>query len=541
MSLKMLLRILDRFLDDRINTQTQHHLADLTGAQVFTSRRRASALLRELAAEPGPHVILGETEWGQPVRVPLELLVKAFAVLTGGTGAGKTMAAIIIIEAMINTLVSAIINRQPLPLSFGILDPKGELFLRTLYLLSEAIRQLPPAEAEALRRKINIIDLSLPDPLKSYNIASQWLDSDLDFFANSRAGMLQELLGDSLSLRGLAIIKNTVKLLAECRLPFSYFDHVLASEALRARLLARSQSEDLKHYFRHHFPSESRATIAAVRARIASSLLGSTSTRLALSGLESPDFRKLQDESMIVLIYCGGQNISEITRRTFQALALSDIRQAVFARTTKTPYLWICDEAQNFFRTRQLRENMTELLTMARSFGSFFLYLTQNLSTAVQDGEMLETLHTNIRWSLSLRGTARDCAFLQPALPLTGHLPKPRVNPYTPQEFYSPQEERALLLNGLAYLPDRTGWLWLKSRAGEAIKIKTRALEIPEGERFTECVNRLRLDPNTGYRTSRAAYLAEIERRDREWLGESESGQVEKLKKSYREDQEVGG
>ena len=60
---------------------------------------------------------------------------------------------------------------------------------------------------------------------------------------------------------------------------------------------------------------------------------------------------------------------------------------------------------------------------------------------------MLETLHTNIRWSLSLRGTSKDGAFLQPALPLTGRMPKPRMNPYVPAEFYSSSEERSMLLH----------------------------------------------------------------------------------------------
>src|SRR5207247_9356013 len=110
------------------------------------------------------------------------------------------------------------------------------------------------------------------------------------------------------------------------------------------------------------------------------------------------------------------------TARTLQALFLSDIRQAVFARRSRTPYLWMCDEAQNFFRTRYLRENMADLLTMSRSFGSFFLYLTQNLSTALQDRDMLEVLHTNIRWSLSRRGTARDAALLHTASAVTRRL-----------------------------------------------------------------------------------------------------------------------
>ncbi len=376
--------------------------------------------------------------------------------------------------------------------------------------------------------------------MTSYNIASAWSGSDLDFFATSRVGTFQELLpsGDGLTLRGSAIVKNILMLLAEHRLPFSYFDRVLSSETFRVTLLGRSSQDDVRDYFHFHFPNEGKATIAAVRARVVSALLSSLSLKLALSGETAPDFRRLQDEGKIVLINCAGPNISRTVARTLQALVLSDIRQGVFARQDNSPYLWVCDEAQNFFRTRQLRENMAELLTQSRSFGAFFLYLTQNLTTAVQETEMLETLHTNIRWSLSLRGTSKDGAFLQPALPLTGRMPKPRMNPYAPVEFYSSSEERSILLQGLAHLPDRTGWLWLKSMTGEAMKIKTRTLDLPERKVFQETVDRLRADASIGHRRSRAEYLAEIARRNEEFT-EEETNHIERLKKAYQEEQGV--
>jgi Helicase HerA, central domain len=524
---------LDKIVGRKIAGHTRNHLAGIADTQVHASRHRTASLLERMASETGPHALLGETEWDQPVRLPLEYLVKAHSVITGGTGSGKTMAALLIIKA--------ILESPETPLSLGVLDAKGELFERTLYLLSCKMDQLPNAEAEKLSQRIVIIDLSSQDPLTSYNIASPWSGSDLDFFANSRLDTLQELLpsGDGLSLRGSSIVKHVLRLLAEHHLPFSYFDRVLSSETFRTELLARSDDDDLKFYFRVHFPNESRATIAAVRARIASSLFGSLSIKLALSGQDAPDFRCLQDEGKIVLINCAGPNIPRTTARTLQALFLSDIRQAVFARSTQTPYLWVCDEAQNFFRTRQLRENMVDLLTMSRSFGSFFLYLTQNFSTAVQDGETLETFHTNIRWSLSLRGSSHDGAFLQTALPLTGRMRKPWANPYAQPEFYSPSEERGQLLGGLAHLPDRVGWLWLKSLTGEAMKIKTRTLKLPTGEAFQGTVGRLRADARIGHRTARDAYLAEIARRDGEYVTREEPDKIEQLKKSYREDQEV--
>ena len=205
----------------------------------------------------------------------------------------------------------------------------------------------------------------------------------------------------------------------------------------------------------------------------------------------------------------------------------------------KNPYLWVCDEAQNFFRTRQLRENMAELLTMSRSFGAFFLYLTQNITTAVQDGEMLETLHTNTRWSLSMRGTTKDGAFLKEAFPVTGRMPKPRNNPYAPTEFYSPAEERSILLSGLAHLPDRTGWLWLKSKTGEAMNIRTATLTLPEGTEFREAVDRIRDNPRIGQRLSRATFMAEIARRDDAFAKKDEPDAVEQLKKSYKSEEEL--
>jgi Helicase HerA, central domain len=528
---RALLRLADLFRGKRIDRAARDACREVAREPVCRSLRHAEALLTALEAEPGPHVELGETLWDErvPLAVPLPYLVKAHAVITGGTGSGKTMAALALIQSLLSTGAQRF--------SFGVLDAKGELFERTLYLVVRRLERLPDREAEALARRLVIIDLASPDPVTSYNIACPWAGSDPDFFAASRVETLAELLpaGDGFSLRGASIVKHALKLLAARRLPFSYLDRVLSSEPLRARLLAGSKDDELRHYFRQHFPSEGRATIAAVRARIAAALLSSESLKLALAGDGAPDFRRLQDEGRIVLVNCAGPNIARPTARVLQALVLSDIRQAVFARKTRRPFLWVCDEAQNFFRTRQLRENMTDLLTMSRSFGAFFLYLTQNLSTAVQDGEMLETLHTNLRWSLTLRGTSKDGAFLRAALPVTGSREKPRLNRYATRACYTPAEERNLLVEELAYLPDRTGWLWLKSRSPEAIKIRTRTMAIPDDAAFEERVARIRAEAAIGDRTPREAHLASMARRDEAWR-EEEGNPAEALRKSFRGD-----
>ena len=447
--------LLNALFRKRIACDTRRHLAAITTEQSQLSRRNVSALLRRLAGEPGPRVFLGQTDWGQAVKIPLPLLVTAYGIITGGTGSGKTMSAMPLVEAILAAFET--------DMSFGVLDAKGELFERTLYLLARTLEMLSPAAAERLRERLVIIDLASLDPVTSFNVAAPWSGADLDYFATCRMETLQELFpsGDGLSLRGGSILKHVVKLLAEQGVPFSCFDQVLSSDDFRSRLISASKDDELRTYFRVHFPSEGRATIAAVRARLNATLLSSTSLRLALSGIHAPDFRALQDNGAIVLVNCAGPNIPRATARTLQGLLLSDIRQGVFTRRNQRPYLWLCDEAQNFSRSKYLRENMLDLLTMSRSFGSHCMFLTQNLSTAVQDSDILETLHTNIRWSLTLRGTAKDAAFLEPALPTSGRRQKPRANPYAPAEFYSPREERALLLQDVAHLSDRVGWLWL--------------------------------------------------------------------------------
>src|SRR5438552_7819174 len=431
-------------------------------------------------------------------------------------GSGKTMFALLPIRAIIGLLPGL------RTMSFGVLDAKGELFERTLYLLAVRLEELQVAEREALLRRIVVIDFSSREAISPYNILSRWPYTDPDFFVTNRLETLRELLpaSDKLSLRGATVLKNVLTLLAEFGLPPTYIEPVLSDDALRSRLVLRSRDAGVRTYFQRHFALEGKQTIAALRARM-EALFASEGVRLALSGSSAPDFRQLQNEGKIVLVNCAGPSITRGVRLLLQGLVLSDIRQAIFARPNNPPvtYLWCADEAQNFFLTRQQQEDMADVLTMARSFGSFFYFLCQNLSTAIPDARILEQLHTNIRWSLTLRGSPRDAQFLRSALPVSGRLERPDPQPFRERTFYSADEERALLMDGDAHLPDRVGYLWLKTRSGQAIKLSTSRVDLPEGEEFRTAVDRFRQDPTLGNRLSQAGYLADIASRDREWPG----------------------
>ena len=88
-------------------------------------------------------------------------------------------------------------------------------------------------------------------------------------------------------------------------------------------------------------------------------------------------------------------------------------------------------------------------------------------------------------------------------------------------------------------MSDRVAWLWLKSLTGEAIKIRTATVAIPEtGDvAFQEQVNHLRQNPAIGRRVAREAYLAELKHRDTKWFSEDAPVLIDKLSEDYRQNQ----
>ena len=527
-----------RLSRQRIQRETARHVEHLKREPIRASRQQASRLLEQLRREAGPHVCLGETEWGEPVHVPLRELVRSCGVMTGGMGSGKTMAACAIVEALVRQLPAM------RSLGFGVLDAKGELFERTLYLLSQRLDSLSGSAQQELLDRIVVIDFSAKHAVASYNILGRWPYTDPDYFITSRLETLRELLpaGEKLSLRGATVLKNALVVLTDAGLPLTYLDELLSSPALQQKLARRTHNQAARIFFERYMKTEGKQTIAALRSRM-DALLSSEGVRLALSGSSAPDFRTLQNEGKIVLVNYSGPTVTRGVRLLLQGLVLSDIRQAVFARPNQPPvsYIWMADEAQNFFLTEQQRTDLFDLLTMSRSYGAYFLFLCQNLSTSIPDSRLIEQLHTNIRWTLTLRGTPNDARFLRAALPVTGRRTRPAQNPYGERTMYSPEEERSLLLDGVAHLPDRTGYLWLKARSGEAIKIRTERVAIPEGRQFRAVMDTLREEPRLGKRVPRSEYDRLMEERDRQWLenGREESTLDERMAERYREESRI--
>ncbi len=502
----------------RLEKQTAAYLENLSRARVRESREHASGLVKRLASADGPMLPLGSTDWGETIALPVQDFLKSHAFVSGASGSGKT--------TFLLEKERSLLDRFPdvRRAGFGILDAKQDLFEGSLFLIGRRLAELERAAARDLRKRTLVLDFSLRDPISPYNILARWPGADPEFFAQSRADLLLELLPgpDGVSLGASALLRWAILLLSEFGLPITWLDGVLHDDELRSRLLARSKNAGVAAYFSRQFRALPKQTVAALSRRI-EALFSSEAVRLALSGPSAPDFRALQDEGKIVLVNVFGADISRSVRQLLQALVLSDLAHATFARRNHdSPFLWIADEAQNFFLTPRLREHMMDLLTMARSFGTHLVLVSQNMGAALQDARIQGVLHTNIRWAFAMRGEPGDCAFLRSALPVTGRRRKPRTTPFEEPSFYSVNEERALVLDEIASLADRVGYFWLKDRSQEAVRVTVPPVALPPEPERKSAIEALRRDPTFGMRLSRREYAERVAARDQAWRPEPE-------------------
>src|SRR5207244_2858536 len=136
------LRLVQKLASRRLQDATDAYLRDVATAPHQASEAHTKRVLAELAESPGTHVYLGESPSGLKVRVPLAFLISACGITTGGTGAGKTMAALLPLEAIVRRLPGL------KTVGFGVLDAKGELFDRALYLLAARLAELHGRERQ---------------------------------------------------------------------------------------------------------------------------------------------------------------------------------------------------------------------------------------------------------------------------------------------------------------------------------------------------------------------------------------------------------
>lgn len=232
------------------------------------------------------------------------------------------------------------------------------------------------------------------------------------------------------------------------------------------------------------------------------------------AGATAPCFSSFQDQSCLVAANCAGPHISGGLTSFLNTLMVSYFCRSLYARRApEKPFVVIADEAQDLFASAVMREHLADAGRLSRRYGTFFWFITQNLSASISDTRLLRLLHTNTGWTWSGRGDPADNTFLKPVIPVTGRRLRPKRSPFEESSFYSDAEERALLLEEIANLPSRAGYFWPKGQSAEAIRVHTADLDIPQGSALEKAVLPMRNDPTVGDRISQQEYEKVLHRK----------------------------
>jgi hypothetical protein len=419
---------------------------------------------------------------------------------------------------------------------------KSDSFQGFAYLIDRWLQELArkdPALAERQKQRVEMLDYALTDPISPYGILQRWPEVEPEAFAGHRADLLFDLLPDTDALNlARPLLKTLLHLASEPEIAWSMplLVRALDDDRLLGRAMAACRTPALVSALRRQLATVSKPTLAALRRRL-EVLVSSESVRMALSGQSAPDFRRIQDDAHLVAFNCAGPNIPTSVARFLQMLIIDDLcRATAWRQNPENEFLVVIDESQDILQSPVMRQLLGDATRLSRAFGTRFLFLTQNLTAAVSDPKLLRQLHTNVEWSLSFRGEPDDCAFLKTFLPVTGRRAKPKSSPFEETSFYSISQERAMLLDDVACLPNRVGYLLFRGLTAEAIKLRTADFEIPRGRALEEATYKVRHDPTIGKRIPRKEYEQMISEQERRWSDEraGSGAEVADLERAYR-------
>jgi hypothetical protein len=400
--------------------------------------------LQKAATRSGCAISPGITTTGKTLQVPLTEF-HAHGAIVGGTGSGKTRAAVSIIQQLITQAATKHLG------GIAVLDLKGDLFAH----LSVMRDQL-----EAQGAPVHIFDLTHGDAIIPYDLLLPQAGENQAAVISRRMETLGDLLGTTdLSLRMRRMLRAMLTLLATSQLSFASLESLLEAPSIALRLAAKTKDERLKRYFLQDFPKEKSTTLPALRYRL-DPLLASQQVRLSLSAGSQIDFPQAMDHSAVILINLAG--VGGQSSRVLQSLILSDLRQATFARRkVDRPFLIVIDEAQLLFKNPTDKANLSTLLCLSRSFGVFTVSITQSLRSAIADASLYADFETNLGWLFMLRSGLTDASLIRPGLPEVDSQSIPKV------------------LNSIPNLPNRQGFFWLRGLGTKAIKTKVHEVISP--------------------------------------------------------------
>lgn len=400
----------------------------------------------------------GDQFW---VGLPTDDLARSRAWITGASGTGKSVWLLSLIMAYL---------RAPRRGAFILVDCKGELadwLLQTwLPLLAH---EMPTRAREEFLGRLVIVN-PFGQYLPGLNITLRDRSVPIELQAFDVANTISECFGSQghFGIRMDTIMKFLLRLAIEHQVPFPQLRDLLAGGPLLADLVRRTRDQELRQYFALRFHKEPQATIQAVASRL-DNLLLLPDNRLVLSSRSMLAFGELLEGNSVVIVNLGAPPMGlEPLARFWGSLLVTKLARAIMSRkvTARTrPALVALDEFQIALNASQA-EQWERLLTQSRFMRvGLWMACQQVTQIAKVSHALVSIMETNTTLQACFRSDEAD--HLAQAMPVTGLRPKPGQKFLAPGErpqYCSPAEERKLLLEETARLPERLFWLHLKGK-----------------------------------------------------------------------------
>lgn len=469
-----------KWFRERLQGTDRAHAHRTEGEAIAEAERRAVPpdLRREqerLQRSPAASVRLGRFTEG-PLRDG-DLLVDAADLRThllalGATGSGKTF-------ALVGLLADAL--RGGRLDSALVLDPKGELSeLLTDHVLPALAASLPTAEADALLRRVVVIDPFSTSRLPPLNVLVRDPALPLAIQARDVAECFEAATGTDVSARMETILDWLLRLAIDTGTSFLGVRRALQEPAVLEGLVREAKDADTVRYFVLRFAQEPKASKLALLSRL-DRFLALPMTQLCLGSRHLLDFDALLANHVTVVSLGNAPAGLQSVTRFFAMVVMTRLVRAIFRRPARArgfASLIVADEWQMVLNP-SLAAEFESVLTLARSRGVHLWLANQQLAQLDRHGAALrQVVLGQVPVQLLFRLAGEDAAALRNSLPATGAMRRAH-GAAGGAPFLSPAEEREARVAGANRLPNRSGYLVDRRKGWGAVPFRSATLDLP--------------------------------------------------------------
>lgn len=408
-------KLLRTLLGGGARAEREHARAEIERASI-EARREGEADLRACGAVMAargsqPHLDLGRTTAGAPLRIPLANLDGAHAWWSGSTGSGKTSSAGRFVQELLRR------QRDGAPVSVVAVGLQGNFVELVTQALAADLQRAPSGTRADVTSRLTVARFFSGGFLPEWQILAPTPHATPLVQAASTGEILETSLGAALGHRQDTALTALLALAITEGLTLIELRLLLGAPKLLAARGSRSKEVLIRSYFTGRFATESAATLDGIASRLDRLLGLDDGLRGALAGPGTIDFEALFEPGHVALFDFARTPLgAEGVRRALAALVLQSLAGAAVSasRRVRGMTVILIDEAQ-LALTPGLTRTFETLLATVRQFRVSLCFLQQSLVQL--PGAFVQLLSTNLRYRFLGRCGREDGRLSEEFLP----------------------------------------------------------------------------------------------------------------------------